>query len=667
MKLKTKIVWIASIIIIIAIGAQTLVNTISTDNALEKVIQLQLQDQLFNLEHEFQSAQEVVEITKSALNEKNIALTRSIAMMINDDPTYLEPRRMAKLATDLGVDEVHVTDGDGVLYWGNVEGFYGFDFATSEQTKPFLELIGQRNGAIAQEPEYRGTDNTLFQYISVSRIDEPGIVQIGIEPKAVQELLENLDVQNSIDQLVIGDNGFGMIVDQNGIITHHKNRDLIGQDANEIQWMSSTLNAPDDLQTVNIDGDSFFALSHTLSDMSLIVTYPRKEIQAISRNNLINNLIAIAISIVVLIGVIQWIIGKWVSKPLNLMEEAMSKVGNGDFTATVSYTSKDEIGTLSTHFGSMIENVRRLIKETATGIESVAHSSDRITSNVEGLTSSSNEVTRAVEEIAHGATETASSVNERLIAGQDLGRSINEISSRLGEAKSLYEKMVGTNKLGREKIVTLKDVFTQTVDNTNQVALNVNDLSKNSQSIENIVSTIKGISDQTNLLALNASIEAARAGEAGRGFAVVADEIRKLAEQSSHSAEEISQIINNIVGIVAQTDKTVLHTQKSVDSAKGNLNETVMVFDEIDTSVNMVEAIINDFIQETNTMENLKNELIESLESMAAISQESAASTEEINASTEEQLSRVTEIGQAIESLNDDISRLSAEMHKFKA
>lgn len=667
MKLKGKIVLITSFIIVLALSAQAFISTISTDRSLEKVITMQLKDQMKNLENEHESADEVVGITKNALNEKNIALTKTVAEMIAADPEYLETEKLITLAKVIGVDEIHITDENGILQWGNIPDFYGFDFAESDQTQPFLSLIDQTGGSLAQEPTERGTDGTLFQYIGVSRTDSPGVVQIGLEPKAVQELLKSLDIQSSIASLDIGNGGFGVILDENGVVLHDRNVENIGKNASEISWVDEVLKDKNVLHTVNVGDAPFYAMAETILERTYLVTYPRAEILAITRNLLINNIVTVMISILVLMAVISFVIGRWVTKPLGHMEKAMEKVGQGDFTAEISYQSKDEIGMASTQFMRMAENIRRLIRGTVMSFDSVTRASDKVMNNVDGLLSSSMEVTKAVEEIAQGATETATGVNERLSAGQDLGRSIQKISGRLSEAKGISEDMVSSNRKGREKIEVLQDVFRKTVENTVDVAENVRALSKSSKSIENILGTIKGIADQTNLLALNASIEAARAGEAGRGFAVVADEIRKLAEQSAFSAEEINAIIQNIVSVVSVTTKTVAETKNSVDSADGSLQETVKVFDEVDQNVHALESILTTFIDETRTIDTLKNELIVSLESMAAVSEEAAASTEEISASSQEQYASINEIGQEMDELNREIAKIQEELGKLKA
>lgn len=539
---------------------------------------------------------------------------------------------MTNLAELLNVEEVHITDGNSVLLYGNMTGFYGFDFKTSEQTLPFVELAKSRTGELAQEPSLRGTDNTLFQYIGVSRLDEAGVVQIGIEPTAVQELLSKLDIQRALEVLDIGDGGYGIILDGTGMIRNHAKPEFVGKPSTDINWLQKVVAEKGALISVDDAGMPAYAMAKTSGDLTLVVTYPREAVLAIVSSIIISDAIIILVTIAVLVMIINLIIGKWVSKPIKLIQEGMSAVGEGDFSTTIQYDSKDEIGALAKDFALMNQNVKGLINETASSIKSVARSSELITENVDGLTTASNEVTKAVEEIAHGSTEMASSVNERLLTGQALGESINQIFAKLSEAQSESDKMMGENRKGRDKIVV----------------------------------TIQGISEQTNLLALNASIEAARAGDAGRGFAVVADEIRKLAEQSSNSAREISRIIEGIVGIVENTNETVNETQSSVGSAQKNLVETVAVFDNVDRSVTSVDGLIKAFASEAQRIENLKDDLITSLESMAALSEQSAASTEQINASTEEQLSRVTEIGHAIEVLNEDIVKLSTEMGKFK-
>jgi len=165
------------------------------------------------------------------------------------------------------------------------------------------------------------------------------------------------------------------------------------------------------------------------------------------------------------------------------------------------------------------------------------------------------QIRSSTEEQSVGLTEQSSAVTETSATMEELSRT----------ASSIAENAYNVTRSAERTLIEMKEVNTRVSDATKKILA----LGEKSQTIGKITAMIDDLSSQTNLLALNAAIEAARAGEAGRGFAVVANEIRRLAERSVESTEEIRQLIAEIQ---ADTNNVVIGIEDSTRGVSEGLN-----------------------------------------------------------------------------------------------
>ena len=194
----------------------------------------------------------------------------------------------------------------------------------------------------------------------------------------------------------------------------------------------------------------------------------------------------------------------------------------------------------------------------------------------------------------------------------------------------------------------------------------VSTLGDRSKEIGQIVETISNIADQTNLLALNAAIEAARAGEAGRGFSVVAEEVRKLAEQSQLSAEEIKERIaviqgdtaDAVVAMEAGTNEVALGTQA--------IREVGEQFQDITARVASIKSEMVEINDEVQKVSKGMQGIVTAMDTIDEVSRSTSEETQTISAAAEEQSASSEEIASASHSLADLATELQSATGKFK-
>jgi len=191
-------------------------------------------------------------------------------------------------------------------------------------------------------------------------------------------------------------------------------------------------------------------------------------------------------------------------------------------------------------------------------------------------------------------------------------------------------------------------------------------LDEKSKEIETIVSAITAIADQTNLLALNAAIEAARAGEHGRGFAVVADEVRKLAEQSTMSAQQIIQIIQETKDDTREVIDTMDIVTNNVDAGVQIVKETGTLFSGILKEIKHVTEQIHEVSAVSEQLSAGSEEITAAFQENISIARQAEVAASNMTKAANEQLENMEHMSQSMNQLLEKTTELKQMLNTFK-
>ncbi|MBY4675485.1 methyl-accepting chemotaxis protein [Marinobacterium arenosum] len=454
----------------------------------------------------------------------------------NTDAVFLTSERTKKFYYEKGVFKT-LSTGDSHDQWY-------FDFVRS----------GDEYEANLSMDEVTGNLSVFINYRIDTKEGFLGVIGIGSR-------LDHLT--KTVKDYKIGKTGIVYLVDNNGKIQLHGDKEKVGKTSDNYLKLKSNGDKKDIVQVYSKEiQDDLLVTSTTVPSLGLILVaeIPESEVyDDINEALLSSGILSTAIAFVFL--AILSLYTRHLFKPINDVATALVSIGQGekDLSQRLQYLKNDEAGALASGFNTFVKNIEEVISTAISINKGMIETVVKTSESLSHASDCSNQQEKMIQHVATAIHELEASVTEVAESAQAASVSTENVRRESDQGQAVIDQAVSSISGMSDDIV--------------EVANTVNSLASDVEAIASVLDVIQGISEQTNLLALNAAIEAARAGEHGRGFAVVADEVRSLSLKTKESTEEISAMIQRLDkganDAVQAMEKSIRATASGVSEATG--------------------------------------------------------------------------------------------------
>lgn len=513
--------------------------------------------------------------------------------------------------------------------------------------------------AMVADPSVSFSTKNYVMTISKTLPDGEGVINISLSIAGMDQTVKNIR---------LGNKGYIYLMDRNDIMMSHPTIKT-GEKATGKQLEIMHRQKEGFIQYTNPDSHVLqrgYYATNSISAFKIVGILPDSEYSDATRPILYTAVGVLVIAVAIVLVLLFFII-RGMTKPIEQLNHSAIRVSEGHLNEQVVTKRKDEIGTLASNYNGMVASLRRMVVDMGDTSSQLAASSEELTASTEMNAKSVELVSGLVSDSSEGATMQSLATEETARTIEEMTRGIQKIAESAGmivDSSSRTEEDVhaGSQKI-RQVSAQMDTIRLSTVESAELME----QLHNHSANIAAMSTAISEISKQTNLLSLNAAIEAARAGEHGRGFAVVAGEVRKLADQSNNTADEIQQTIVKMTELISGVfDVMKNKVQTDVNQGLNVTAEALEAFVNIEQSAKQISDQVQDISAVTEQMSASSEEISAAVHEVAGISRQTVESFERVNAASQEQLASMEEITSSAAGLARMAVDMQTMIDRFK-